>query len=311
MLSRKFNRQFVMLVQAKGGEYKQIKSPLTCEFTITRNNLASTNEAHFVVYNLKEDTRNSIYKYYQDQWDVRNILFYAGYSEMNGGLLPRCFRGQVQECSSYREGSDFRTEIECKEMWPGLTIDQIAASIPAGTPRPIAIRTIANMIPDIGSINVSSTGFLDVIKTTMSLIGSPFELLKMLTNNNIYIDSGNVYAMKPKEIVNGDITIIDALGENGLLGTPKKFKEKVVIEMLFEPRVKPSQLIEFTSDQLVKLNAKTVSLFNGTYKLTGFMHSGVISGAVNGDCRTSMTLIDLTPSGIIFDTATTDYRSLA
>jgi hypothetical protein len=311
MLSSKFNRQFVLLIQDDTGQYKEIKSPLTCEFTITRNNLASTNEAHFVIYNLKESTRNAIYKYANDTWNVRNILFFAGYSEMNLGLLPRCFKGQVLSCFSYREGSDFRTEIEAKEMWPGLTLDQIAVKIPAGTVKTYMINAVARQIPDVGAVTVSQTGFLDVVKKTMSLVGSPFEILKTLTNNNVYVDSGNIYAMKPKEIIKGDIDVIDALSKNGLLGSPKKFAERVVVDMLFEPRIKPAQLITFSSDQLVKLESKTVDLFNGTYKLTGFIHSGIISGAVNGDCRTTMTLIDLKPSGIIFDTATTDYRSLA
>jgi hypothetical protein len=311
MLSRKFNRQFVLLIEDDIGEYKQIKSPLTCEFTITRNNLSSLNEAHFVIYNLKESTRNSIYKYALDTWNVRNIIFYAGYSEMSGGMLPRVFKGQIVSCFSSREGSDFRTEIEAKEMWPGLTVDQITAKIPKGTLRSVAIKTVSNMIPDVGAITVSQTGFLDVIKSTMSLIGSPYEILKNLTNNNVYIDSGNVYAVKPKEIINSDLSVIDIWSQNGLLGSPKKFNEKVVVDMIFEPRIKPSQLLNFSSDQDVKLFSQTVSLFNGTYKLTGFIHSGIISGAVNGDCRTTLTLINLKPSGVVIDTATSDYRSLA
>jgi len=311
MLGRKFNRQFVLLIEDDAGDYVQIKSPLTCEFTISRNNLASTNEAHFVIYNLKASTRNAIYKYENDTWVVRNIMFYAGYSDMDGGMLPRCFKGQVLSCSSSREGSDFRTTIEARELWTGLTVDQISVKIPLGTIKVHAIAMVAGRIPDKGSLTVSPTGFLDPLLTGMSLIGSPWELLKTLTNNNVYIDSTNIYALKSKEIISGEIDVIDANSENGLLGSPKKFAEKVVVDMLFEPKIKPSQLITFKTDQIVKLTSKTVDLFNGTYKLTGFIHAGIISGAVNGDCRTTVTLIDLNPTGVIMDTSTADYRSLA
>ena len=289
MYIRKFNRQFILLIDDNLGAKKKITSPLTCEFTVTRHNLASSNEAHFVLYNLKESTQNDID-------NVRNIEFYAGYEELEGGMLPRVFKGQVLSCFSYREGSDFRTEIECREMWPELNNNPVNIKIPLGTPRYMAINSIAAQIANIGTITVSQTGFLDIIKTTMSELKAPFDLLTQFTNKNFYIDSSNVYALQPKEVLLGELPVINLLGENGLLGSPKKMAEKVIVSMIFEPRVKPSQLISFTSNQLLKLSAKSVSQFNGNYKLTGFVHSGIISGAVNGDCRTEMTLINLIPT---------------
>jgi hypothetical protein len=53
-------------------------------------------------------------------------------------------------------------------------------------------------------------------------------------------------------------------------------------EMLFEPRL--------TIGQTVQLKSDTNRIFNGIYKVMGFEHSGTISDAVAGPCKTSVSL---------------------
>lgn len=52
--------------------------------------------------------------------------------------------------------------------------------------------------------------------------------------------------------------------------------------MLFEPRL--------TIGQQVQLQSQTNRIFNGMYKVMGFEHSGMISPAVGGDCKSSVSL---------------------
>jgi len=308
MSNRKFNRQFILRVESNEGEYHEIISPLTCEFNITRHNQASTNVANFVLYNLSSEIRNSIYKYSGDVWTIRQIEFYAGYEQMNGGQLPRCFKGQVLNCFSVRQGSDYRTEIEAFEMFPELIYDQISETIYKNTPTSLAIKRIASSVKGLGAVTISKT-YSELTKRTVSVMGCPYEILVAIskgnsyTNSNFYTDSNNAYFILPTELVNNeDLVSIVASNNNGLLGTPRYFNEMMEIDMLFEPRIIPSQLIS--------IKAIDDTMFNGDYKLVGFIHSGIISGAVSGDCKTVMTLVNIKPSDILIDMATTEYRYL-
>ena len=53
--------------------------------------------------------------------------------------------------------------------------------------------------------------------------------------------------------------------------------------MLFEPRLMVSQGVTLKSD--------TAKNFVGTYKIVGLTHRGTISGAVNGECRTTVSML--------------------
>jgi len=132
-------------------------------------------------------------------------------------------------------------------------------------------------------------------------MGNSMDALTQITQNQAYIDSGSLYALDNSEVLAGDIKLINA--DNGLLGTPKKQQTLVEVEMLFEPRIKPSQLIE--------LQSSTDTRFNGTYKITGFTHRGVISGAIGGDCRTNITMQQVNFTSLVADRATTEYRVFA
>ena len=308
MSNRKFNRQFILRIENDEGDYHEITSPLTCEFNITRHNLAATNVANFVLYNLSSVIRNSIYKYSGDVWTVRQIEFYAGYEQMNGGQLPRCFKGQVLNCFSVRQGSDYRTEIEAFEMFPELILDQISENIYKNTPLSLAINRIAGSVKGLGAVTISKT-YSETTKRTVSMMGCPYEILVALskgnsyTESNFYTDSNNAYFILPTELINGENLVeIVAANDTGLLGTPRYFNEKLEVDMIFEPRIIPSQL--------VTVEAFDDMMFNGDYKLVGFIHAGIISGAIGGDCRTTMTLVNITPSDILIDMATTEYRSL-
>jgi len=303
MSDRKFYRRFILLTEIASeldeGEFIKISSPMTVEFEITRNNLAKVNEASFTVYNLGEDTRNEIYK---DVWNIndqRAVQFFAGYAEKVGDLLPCCFTGTIRRAYSHRQGTEVRTVIEAFDGNVSLGMPTNGITLPARTPLPVVIDTLAKGMTGVDKVTVGT--MLPVLaQRATAMFGDPMEKLSQLTNNGFYIDSGAAYALGPKDVLQGEIILIDK--NNGLIGTPKKSEVMVEIEMLFEPRLKPSQYIE--------LKSETEPRFNGDYKVTGLIHRGTISNAICGDCRSIVTLQRLDESSLVYDPVTLEYRTI-
>jgi hypothetical protein len=300
-MSNKFNRKFILKIETGENEFIEIKNPFTLEFNIQRNNLASSNTANFTIYNLNQATRSKIYKDINDFGELKAVQLFAGYDDSESQiLLPRCFNGEIRRAYSHRYGPDFKTVIEAYDGTVTVATSVAKETLPAGTSQEQAIKTIGEGMKGIVGQTIGEK-FKDLSTRALPLMGNPMDLLSQITQNQTYIDSGNLYSLDSSEVVTGDIAMISA--DNGLLGTPKKQQNIVEVEMIFEPRIKPSQLIE--------LKSKTDTRFNGIYKITGFTHKGIISGAVGGECRTTVTMIAIDKANLIVDKATIEYRSFA
>lgn len=293
---KKFNRSFNLSIEDSDNSFVVVPSKFTVEFTITRNNLSSTNTANFVIYNLGGDNRSRIYK---DIWDMatdRAIQFYAGYASSPADLLPRCFNGKIRRAFSHRQRTDWRTEIEAFDGT--MPTDEVKINLPAGTTKRASIEQVGQEMEGLNKKVTVGQKFTDMAKRGISLIGNPMKLLTEITGNQAYVDDQAVYALDTTEVVLGDLRLID--GSVGILGTPRRGEAYVEIDMLFEPRLKPSQLIELKSTQEPR--------HNGVYKVTGFTHRGVISMSQSGECRTSVTLQKLDGYSVIYDANTLEYR---
>ena len=108
-----------------------------------------------------------------------------------------------------------------------------------------------------------------------------WEALKSVTGGKCYIDSGKVFCMDDNDVIEGTTTVINSL--TGLLGSPKMNGMFVTFEMIFEPSLVNGQKIDLESDYQPR--------FNGTYKVVGLEHTGTISGAVAGKCKTKVILM--------------------
>lgn len=285
-----------MLIETSDSTYVEVKDPFTLEFQVTRNNLASANTATFTLYNLSPSLRSQIFKDQFDMGTFRAVQLFAGYDDGANTMIPQVFNGAIKRASSQREGADFKTEIEAYDGAVNNTSANVSQTLPQGSTRK---QILANLVESLAGVQSSTIGnkFNDVSKRGVSLMGNPMEMLAQLTGGNFYIDSQNAYALDPSEVVPGDIRLISA--ENGLLGTPRKYETLVELDMLFEPRLKPSQIIE--------LQSATEKRFNGVYKITGFTHRGTISGAIAGDCKTSVQLLQIKDYRVVLDEATQEY----
>lgn len=289
----KFQRNYKLTVHEDTKEAIVITYPLTLEFAISRANLSMAGTATFRIYNLSAETRGKIYKNPVNIDKMIRIKLEAGY----GDSLSTIFDGNVSWARSSRgEGqTNFITEINAfdyafvmvnsQSSWtvqdPDSSQDKVIRRLCQDLKAPV--DGVYKSIP-IGAIGSFSTRQ----RRSFSVSGSTWEALKTETGNRCYIDNGKVFCMSSNEIVAGDIPVINS--DSGLLGSPKVDGQFIVFDMVFEPALKIGQK--------VKLDARTLSnegdnfsAHNGYYKVIGLDHTGTISGAVAGKCKTRCTLL--------------------
>jgi hypothetical protein len=289
-----------MVIQVGENELLEINSPCTVEFEIVRTNLGESNTANFTIYNLSKTNRGKIFKDVNTPQVKRAIEFFAGYSEKKTDILPRCFKGEIKRAISQRTGSDFKTVIEAFDGSTSQNPQVVSETTPAGTSNMELLTKLTSSMSGVDTITMgTSAGLLNIAKRSTAIFGPIIDVVKQLSNDKFYIDSGNAYVLGDNEVVNGEIRLLDA--NNGIIGTPRRGELYTEIDMIFEPRIKPSQLIE--------LKTITEDRFNGVYKVTGIIHRGTISGAVAGTCITTLTLQYQKNYKVVFDASKNEYRA--
>lgn len=265
-----------------------VRYPLTLQFNVTRADFCEINGCVLQILNLNETIRAKLYKDLYGTEKYIDLEFYAGYGE-DETLLPLIYKGNVVECYSYKQGmgTDFMTTIQCltgainmyqcysnrtiaKGTKPMDVIKQLCADI--GLPLRYYSKEVVERIPAL----VKDTPF----------IGKSYDKLsEFVTYNdnmvtNVKIDNGGIYILGKNDVLPLDFIELNA--ESGLLGYPKRRETLVEADMLFEPRIQQCSA--------VLLESKIDEFFNGGYKVIGFTHTGTISGAVGGECRTKVVL---------------------
>lgn len=259
----------------------EIASPLTIEFDIDRNSASTLNQGTFRVYNLSQKNRDAIF---QNRFDANNasngkrktIIMQAGY----GKELSTIFQGDLLEAYSYRQGSDVITYISAQDgSWEAYN-SVTNTTLEAGTSFSDVINLLAsNLGTKIGTISPTE----GVHKRSTALNGNTFYLLTKDFKDQFFVDLGVFNKVDTNEVLKGlggKVPLINS--EAGLLGTPLLQGTNIVVDILFEPRINVAQLVQIQSS----INSK----FDGQFKVNGIRHSGIISDAVNGSCRTTLQL---------------------
>jgi hypothetical protein len=266
-----------------------ITHPTTVEFEVTRNNLASANSASFKIYNLSAETRNRIFRDPFAMEDLRAIQFTAGYKDGTDVLLGMIFNGQMRSAISYRQGTEWITEIEAFDGAFGMANSTISMTVGKGADKIDVIKTLVEAMPGVkGPV---SGNIKETIKRGVTLMGNAGTIIKEMAAGNFSIDNGVAYVLNDNEVIEGDVKIIKS--ESGLIGVPRRSKNFLEFDMMFEPRLKINQMIKLTSDLTAAIGAKRVLApsFNGEYKVIGLTHRGTISGAVCEDAITTVTVL--------------------
>lgn len=294
--TNKFQRVYTLQIQGIDGTLYTIGSEgdgplLTMEFSVKRDVLASAQSGTFRIRNLNPSIRSQIYKDWQDLTRQPKLIVKAGYL---GTPLSTIFSGIVLSAMSYREegGVDFITEIEGQDYslvmatsFSHWTIGDSNNPVNQGD-------VISRLITDLkltaekygNTISVGIVKGFEANRYTYTANDYTWNLLQVETNRLSYIDNGKIYCLPNNYVFEGDVNLISS--DTGLLGSPRRFQSSLIAEMVFEPALIPGQQIYLDTNLDRSINSSK----NGTYKLTGVQHAGVISSTISGKCKTLATL---------------------
>lgn len=297
----KLGRSYELTVQRIDGRDQVFTLPYSIEFAVDRNNFSSPNTASISIYNLSQDTRNQLRKDAIDTDVSRRVKLRVGY----GDIKSTIFDGTLDHCWSARQGVHFITHLQCRDN--GFVYDNIDVTINYAENQSKK-SVVENIIQQLSASGISRGVIGDIAGTFPrrgSKQGNAMKLLREITGDNVFIDTGKIYCLNDGQEIIGPVTLIDSA--NGLIGTPIVENTFLNVEMLLEPRVLMCQKVKLITT--TGSNAQDITYhyginsFNGDYKITGISHRGIISETVAGSATTSLVLsgqrIEQTYRGLI------------
>lgn len=285
----KFNRTYQLTLDTVDGRSVRVEYPLTLQFQVNRNNLASACTASFTIYNLSPQTRSILVKDRLDTTNFKSVRFAAGYDD----FLPVVFEGEIRSMQSFRRGPDYLTQVECWSGGYDMANAKTSLTVPAGTTVEALVRRLAADFKQVKKVVVGRKFGVDSKRAT-SISGNTVAAIKELVGYRFYIDNQVAYALDNNEVVAGELQVID--DNSGILETPRRQDKVVDVGILFEPRLRVGQRVELVSRSGLAPDASgnlvgTPSPWNGAYKVIGINHSGIISASENGPCTTTVSMI--------------------
>lgn len=280
----KFGRTYLATIQVGERVGTKVPSvvvryPLTMEFDVVRNTLASSNTGHFRFFNLKPDTRAQLFHDRNSTTVFRHIVVQAGYESESP--LPIIFRGNIIQASSYRAGVNWITEIEAFDGGDAILNGTVSTTAPAGTPIQNLLKTLIASMPNVALGAVSE--FQEPNSRAITLDGNSWQIASGIAADNralAFVDNERANVIKNSEYIPGIESIALISSATGLLQTPRRFDALLEADILFEPRLAIGQHVQLESLETV---------YNGEYVVMGIHHAGVISGAVGGSATTKVS----------------------
>lgn len=276
----KFGRNYRLSVQLVDGDILTIAPPFTADFDIQRTQNSSANTAVFRIYNLSKIHRNQIRYNQYDPGTQRSIKFEAGY----GDTLSTAHDGFIQLALSYREGTNFITEITGFDGGHAYQTADFSETIAASTTNPITKKElIRRLIAKLPNVSAGAIGnYIGMYYRPYSFNGSTIDALREETGKGFFIDNGKAHVLQNNEyLVSNNVPLINS--STGLIGTPMLQLNTLSFEMLFEPSLYVGQLIQLQSSTFQDSEGTNL---NGFYKINLLSHRGTISDAVCGEAIT-------------------------
>lgn len=274
----KLNRQYRLTVQKidendnPTNEAIVITNPITIRFSVNRTLFADINSLDVEIYNLAPDTYNQLFYDYFSVYR-RTIILEAGYK---GQELSVIFIGDMWSCYTSRQGCDIVTKIHALvglkslQMQTDLTLGGISRN-------KVLTQAANDMMMDIEIYSGEDTKF----NRPVSLTGNSMGIIQKYSGNHAFIDNGKILVLEDRDAIKGEVALIN--DKSGLLGVPKHEDALLTVDMIFEPRIVIGQIIEIQS--------RIMSEFDGQYKVYGIKHEGIISDAVSGSATTTLEML--------------------
>jgi hypothetical protein len=259
-----------------------VEYPLTLNFNIVRAMFSSANTGKFTIYNLKEATRRKIFHDRYDVQTLREITLQAGYQDQKP--LPVVFKGTIIYAYSSRQKADWVTEIEAFDGGYGIMNSQASKTFPSGMNMNDVFKSLFSSLQNVtpGAIG----NFQNSSDRGLTMVGNSWELVADLAKRNgdgiAFIDNQKAHALLPNEYIGDLAGVIPLLNaQAGLLKTQRRFKGRVDVDVIFEPRLSLGQKVSLQSEE---------PLNDGDYRVDGINHSGTISGSKDAPTLTMLNL---------------------
>ena len=274
----KLGRQYRLTVQSVDENDNPIEeaivitNPITMRFSVNRTLFADINSMDVELYNLAPDTYNKLFFDYFNT-KRRTIILEAGYK---GQELSIIFIGDVWNCYTSRQGSDIITKIHALVGLRSLQV-QTDATLANISRNQILTKAANDMMMDIEIYSGEDTKFTRPV----SLEGNSMGIIQKYSDNNAFIDNGKIIVLNDRDVFNGEVVLIN--DESGLLGVPRHEDALLSVDIILEPRILIGQLIEIQS--------RIMSEFDGQYKVYGIKHEGIISDAISSSATTTLEML--------------------
>jgi len=277
----------------------EVSYPFTMKMQTAQGiNFSNAGSCALQLYNLSADIQKALFK---DNYNNKKYILmslYAGYQD----TMPLVFFGFVNRSDSYRQGgsTEFITEIQADNNSLIALYGFVNETFTQGTD---IINIIQSMLKDSYGYSLGYvTSDIPPLKRDKTFIGQTLDLLgREYGGYDVFIDKCELNILGPNDVIPSDGLLV-ITPESGLLGSPRRAAQFLVIEMLFEPRIKVGQAVELRSD--------SIKWFNQVYKVQAVEHKGIISPVQNGSLTTKLTLsLGETPFEYLRKSTQTEYEA--
>lgn len=236
-------------------------------FNISKGISSSANTAEIEIWNLKESSRNSMGKEFDE------ITLEAGYMPPQGGAgnVGVIFKGNIRDVEHTRDGSNIVTRISCGDGDKALRRATISKSYRKGTPVKEVVEDIYKELEKQG-VKRGEWKFPDDMeqsfKRPYATCGSCAREMDTLGRGRQFywnIQNGTM------EIIPGDGfigTIVSITPQSGMIGVPTITDNGVKVSALLNPEIRPNRRVQVES-QVLEMNAA-----NGVYRVSQCDYSG-------------------------------------
>ena len=278
-MESKLNLIYRLTVQTKDtSKAIVIQNPLTIDVEINRSIFSNVNQATFTIYNLHPTTRDLIFQDTYNPTVYKKVIFEAGYKDIG---FTTIFIGNMFNAYSFRQDQrDIVTQIYALDGGLDANTTNINETLKEGTSIEEVNNTLINKFSHLKR-GLMTKNDMPPSKRALVMSGNVYQLLKKYNREKeVWIDLEKVNITNANDVCVGYVPLIT--DTSGLLGTPRRRDTFLSVEMVFEPRIIVSQIIE--------LNSKISPVFNGQYKVSGLKHRGTFSDGAPSKVTTTLEL---------------------
>ncbi|HIT91656.1 MAG TPA: M23 family metallopeptidase [Candidatus Stercorousia faecigallinarum] len=281
---RKFNRNYKIvfevgyrkdLLEYVPQQTIEVQYPFTLKFDVNRGVWSDANTGNFQIYNLGYDVQALLWKDRFDQTKYVTMWLYAGYEN----IMPLIFMGDVQECTSYRNGVDFITDIQATDGGYLFQYGFVNKTFSKDTDFKFLIQELLAGVPTC-KVGYITSNVKQMRKRGRTFIGQTMKLLEAYNFDKVFVDNGELHILGENDVIPGQLMVLNA--DSGMIGTPRRSETTLNVDTIFEPQLVVAQAIN--------LQSKIYPFLNQNYQIIGLRHYGTISPVECGNLYTSVSL---------------------